>query len=148
MTVNDVIIQWLLEGDVAIQYQTYRDLLEKEDKDLQRKIEREGWGKALLEKRHPEGHWGMGFYQPKWISSHYTILDLKNLNIAPNQFLIKESIHRILKENKGADGGINPGKTIQNSDVCVNGMVMNYACYFRQDESLLHFISADARWWL
>lgn len=36
------IINWLLEGDVSIQYQVQRDLLGKERKDLQQKTESEG----------------------------------------------------------------------------------------------------------
>lgn len=75
------IIEYLLEGDVSIQYQVYRDLLGTERKDLQSRIENEGWGQQFLAKRKAEGHWGDRFYQPKWISSHYTILDLRNLNL-------------------------------------------------------------------
>ena len=32
------IIQWLLDSDVSIQYQTYRDLLGKERNDLRNRI--------------------------------------------------------------------------------------------------------------
>ncbi len=44
------IIDWLLEGDVAIQYQTKRDLLDspgEEDRELQQRIASEGWGKRF-----------------------------------------------------------------------------------------------------
>lgn len=130
----------MLTGDVSIQYQVYRDLLGKERKDLQKRIATEGWGKRFLSKRKSHGHWGRGFYQPKWISSPYTLLDLKNLRIDPVAPQILETIHKIVQEEKSADGGVNPGKTIQNSDVCINGMFMNYACYFGLDESLLRSI--------
>ena len=80
--------------------------------------------------RRPDGHWGRGFYQPKWISTHYTLLDLKHLGIAPDHPQIRESIGQILAHHKEADGGVNPAKTVENSDVCVNGMVLNYAAYF------------------
>ncbi|MEQ9299994.1 MAG: hypothetical protein RIF33_15580, partial [Cyclobacteriaceae bacterium] len=55
------IIEWLLDGDVAIQYQVYRDLLGKERKDLQERIRLEGWGRDFLSKRQPNGHWGQSF---------------------------------------------------------------------------------------
>ena len=42
------IIEWLLEGDVSIQYQVQRDLLGTERKDLQDRILNEGWGKQFL----------------------------------------------------------------------------------------------------
>jgi len=80
---NDELIQWLLDGDVSIQYQVSRDLLGNERKSLRSRIAKEGWGKAFLSKRKENGHWGRGFYQVKWISTHYTLLDLKHLGISP-----------------------------------------------------------------
>jgi len=38
---------------------------------------------------------------------------------------------------KTTDGGVNPAETISQSDVCVNGMFMNYVCYFSIDSKLL-----------
>ena len=131
------IISWLLQGDVSIQYQVYRDLLATPKPRLQKKIETEGWGLKFLSCRMPNGHWGQGFYQPKWICSHYTLLDLKNLNISPDNKLIQETIRLIFNTERAPDGGINPIGTIQKSDVCVNGMVLNYASYFRTQEELL-----------
>lgn len=60
------IIDWLLEGDVSIQYQVHRDLLSDDRKDLQKRIAIEGWGARFLSHRRPDGHWGRKFYQPKW----------------------------------------------------------------------------------
>ena len=74
------IIKWLLQSDVAVQYQVHRDLLKENRTDLQKRILTEGWGAEFLSNRKSDGHWGIGFYQPKWISSHYTLLDIKNLN--------------------------------------------------------------------
>ena len=42
--INDRLIDWLLAGDVAIQYQVYRDLLDEERPDLRARIALEGWG--------------------------------------------------------------------------------------------------------
>ncbi|CZQ99565.1 terpenoid cyclases/protein prenyltransferase alpha-alpha toroid [Trichococcus palustris] len=126
------IIAWLLEGDVAIQYQTRRDLL-KEDPDalspLKARIATEGWGRAFLDRQHPDGHWGRAFYQPKWTSTHYTMLDLRNLCI-PATPEIQKALGIIIATCKGPDGGINPSKEIKQSDVCINGMFLNYASYF------------------
>ncbi len=130
------IIQWLLQGDVAIQYQVYRDLLSTERKDLQKRIAKEGWGAHFLSKRGYNGHWGREFYYPKWSSTHYTLLDLRNLCISPDNSPIQESIDMILKTCKTNDGGILLLKA-KKSDVCVNGMFLNYASYFRADESEL-----------
>ncbi|WP_417410722.1 hypothetical protein [Hoeflea sp.] len=123
-------MSWLLQGDVAIQYQTHRDLLDADRPDLRARIAREGWGKQLLDQRNPDGSWGLDFYRPKWTSSHYTLLSLKGLAIAPDQPIIRESIARILAGYKAVDGGIGCSRGDRKSDVCVNGMVLNYASYF------------------
>ena len=137
-------INWLLEGDVSIQYQVHRDLLSADRKDLQNRIAGEGWGARFLTKRRSDGHWGQKFYQPKWTSSHYTLLDLRNLCIEPDRPEIKASIDMIATTEKGKDGGIRPIGSIEASDVCINGMFLNYASYFRTDpvwlESVVDFI--------
>ena len=145
--IKEQIINWLLEGDVSIQYQVHRDLLSVERKDLRNRIAIEGWGAKYLSKRKTDGHWGMKFYQPKWISSHYTLLDLRNLCIAPDNKLIKESIDIIVSNEKGPDGGILPVGQDQKCDVCLNGMFLNYASYFKTEEktlkSIIDFILAQ-----
>lgn len=138
---EEQVIEWLLKGDVSIQYQAYRDLLGTDRKDLQDRISNEGWGKQFLSKRKLNGHWGDRFYQPKWISTHYTLLDLRNLNPNPNNKLAKESIDQVLNTSKAEDGGIQLGpSTSQHSDVCVNGMFLNYASYFKTSERRLQSI--------
>lgn len=134
------IIQWMLEGDISIQYQVHRDLLSTERKDLQKRIATEGWGAKFLSKRNADGHWGMKFYQPKWTSTHYTLLDLRNLCIAPDHALIKASIDLILDTEKGPDGGIRPISSEQKCDVCINGMFLNYASYFKAKPEKLHSV--------
>jgi hypothetical protein len=127
---DDGLIDWLLEGDVSIQYQVHRDLLDDERPELRDRISKEGWGAEFLARRGGNGHWGRGFYMPKWTSTHYTLLDLKNLGISPDTEAARETIDLILGEKKGVDGGVNPSRTIRESDVCINGMLLNYACYF------------------
>ena len=135
MKENDLLV-WLLQGDVSIQYQVHRDLLNSEQKQLRERIAHEGWGAAFLSYRHQDGHWGRAFYQPKWISTHYTILDLKNLGISPNNEEIRQSLSWILQNHKGSDGGLVTGgaSVITESDLCIDGMFLNYASYFRMDE--------------
>ncbi|WMN10839.1 hypothetical protein QYS49_36195 [Marivirga salinae] len=138
---NQQIIDWLLEGDISIQYQAWRDLLGSDNKKLQDRIAIEGWGSKFLSKQHSNGHWGDRFYQPKWISTHYTLLDLRNLNLPTNNEVVKQTIDLVLQNDKAEDGGICLGpSTIQRSDVCVNGMFLNYASYFMTSEMKLHSI--------
>lgn len=139
---NQQIIDWLLDGDVSIQYQVWRDLLGVNKKELQERIATEGWGQNFLSKRNPDGHWGDRFYQPKWISTHYTLLDLRNLNLPSNNEMVQETIGLVLQHNLADDGGIQLGpSTSQRSDICVNGMFLNYAAYFNTSEEKLHSIT-------
>jgi hypothetical protein len=134
---DDEIINWLLQGDISIQYQTKRDLLDEDDQELKQQILYQGWGKQFLNQRKKEGHWGDRFYQPKWISTHYTLLDIRNLNPASHP-LIQESIDKVLYDLRSEDGGIQLGpSTAHYSDVCVNGMFLNYASYFHSDAKAL-----------
>lgn len=139
-------LEWLLEGDVSLQYLVSRDLLERPLKDLvelQQRIPLEGYGKALFDKQMDNGHWGLSFYQPKWISTHYTLLDLKNLG-TPKTEATTRIIRRITLEEKGDDGGINPSHGGLKSDVCINGMFLNYACWFgvgeKDIESIIDYV--------
>ena len=139
--IDEKLKSWLLDSDPAIQYQVYRDLLDTDRTDIQARIESEGWGAEYLKNRNPDGHWGLKFYQPKWTSSHYTLLEMRNLCMPRNCIPAVESVTMIAVNEKGADGGINPSGTIAQSDVCLNGMFLDYACWFGADEKLLESIA-------
>jgi hypothetical protein len=142
--VDDGVVAWLLQQQPGVRFQAKRDLLATLDVDLQERIGREGDGAVLLAARGPQGHWGRGFYQPKWTSSHYTLLELKNMGLGRDHPSPHETVVRILRDHKGRDGGLNPSRTIRESDVCINGMALGYAAYFgaREDQlaSLVDFL--------
>lgn len=130
------IIKWLLEGDVAIQYQTHRDLLGSDRatlEELKSRIPLEGWGYEILQRQNPGGYWGQRFYQPKWTSTHYTLLDLRNL-CCPRTKEIEKALDLIMETCLGRFGEINGFRGIEESDVCVNGMFLNYSSYFGIEE--------------
>lgn len=134
------IINWLLEGDVSIQYQTHRDLLGINKENLRDRISKEGYGKKLLDLQQKDGHWGGGYYHYKWINTHYTLLELRRLNIKPNN-RIMSVIYNILGTLKTDDGGIMPNPHIWSfSDVCINGMNLFTMCYFGVDKKELKSI--------
>ncbi|MDH3529291.1 MAG: hypothetical protein OEQ28_06975 [Acidobacteriota bacterium] len=138
--VNEETTRWLLEGDRSIQYQVHRDLLGVDRPDLRKRIETEGWGADILSRRRPDGHWGRKFYQPKWTSTHYTLLDLRNLCISPSNRVIRESIDIVAENEKAKDGGILPIGKAQLSDLCINGMFLNYAAYFKTAQEHLESV--------
>ena len=134
------VLSWLLGGDVSIQYQTHRDLLQSEGmllEHLQQRIETEGFGSQLLSARNTSGHWGLWYYQPKWTSTHYTLCDLKSLCLAPSNLIAAEMVERALSECQLPDGGLNFAKSNLPSDMAVNGMFLDYASYFCPKDSRL-----------
>ena len=46
--IDNSLIEWLLDADVSIQYQVYRDLLKADRRDSKEKISKEGWGARFL----------------------------------------------------------------------------------------------------
>lgn len=147
----DNTIKWLLEGDVSVQYMVHRWLLNADDAtltQLQSRIALEGYGARLLSCRNPNGHWGDYYYQPKWISTHYTLLDLQSL-CAPSSLLpCREIITRMLNQCMKADGCLNLSKSDLPSDICVDGMALNCSAYFCADDPRLgklvdHLLSAQ-----
>ncbi|MGC9344270.1 MAG: hypothetical protein ACP5E3_16320 [Bacteroidales bacterium] len=99
--------EWLLDGDISIHYQVYRDLLGQDNQQLRSEIHKRGWTSLLLKVQNSDGHWGNGYYQPKWTSTHYTLLQLRNLWVQPEIPEIQNTIQKILVEEKGKDGGFN-----------------------------------------
>ena len=129
----DDVIRWLLEGDVSLQYLTHRYLLGSGADTLaalQRRIETEGFGVRLLACRGENGHWGRWFYQPKWTSTHYTLTDLKDLGMPQSCAPCREMVTRAFDECMLESGGINFSKTMVQSDMCIDGMILCYAAYF------------------
>jgi len=152
-----IVINWLLAGDVTIQYQVHRDLIDSDQttvKKLQERIASEGWGARYLALQNANGHWGRGYYQPKWTSTHYTLQDLKNLGLPAANLQARASVFMILDHCHEQDGGINYFPQHQVSDVCLGGMVLDFGAWFQPGhptlDSIIDFLlntqMADGGW--
>lgn len=133
------LVGWLLAGDSAIQFQVWRDLLGQERRELQQRAAFDGEAAVILAARGTDGHWGRGFYQPKWTSSHYSLLELRDLQVSPDLAPCSETVALVARE-KGRDGGVNPSGGVRQADVCINGMFLAYACYFRTEPAVLESV--------
>ena len=65
-----------------------------------------GWGAQFFSLQRPDGHWGRGYYQPKWTSPHSTLFDLRNLEPPRDLPTVRAVIEKTLAEMTGPDGGI------------------------------------------
>jgi hypothetical protein len=152
---TDSVIEWLLDGDPAIRWQALRDLVGAAEGTVereQRKVAREGegWGARLLARQDPQGTWagGMssdgGLYSPKWISTTYTMLLLRDFGLPPGHRKARTACKLLLDEGLQRDGGINYGiwgKSWGRSETCVTGMVLSILCHFEYDDRRLDTIA-------
>src|SRR5262245_17011685 len=81
------IIQWLLDSDPSIRWQSMRDLTDESDEVVaiaRSLVAHEGWGARLLDLQASDGQWGGGPYiYPGWISTTDTLLLLRDLGVDP-----------------------------------------------------------------
>lgn len=144
--VDSEVIRWLLAGDVAIQWQVLQDLLVRPKREVlrtRRRIAREGWGARVLALQDAAGTWGTGLYNPKWTSTTYTMLLLRDFGLLPKLPQASTACEILLAQGFRSDGGVNFGS--ERSETCITGMVLSIAAYFehrddRVDEILKHLL--------
>ncbi len=137
---EDARLSWLLAGDVSVAHAVHRDLLGEARPDLRARIATKGWGRRFLAVFGDHGHWGRGFYQPKWISTHDTLLDLRHLELPRGVPQVDGTLASVLAEYRLPDGGIGCRPRSPFSDVCVNGMLLDYSCFFGADALALRSV--------
>ena len=147
------VIQWLLDGDPAIRWQALRDLVWAAERTVERerrKVARDGWGARLLARQDPEGTWAGGqssdggLYSPKWTSTTYTMLTLRDLGLLPSSRQARKACRLLLDGGLQRDGGINYGtwaKWTGRSETCVTGMVLAILSYFEYEDARLDTIA-------
>ena len=136
-------LEWLLAGDPSIRWQALRDLADAPPETVTRERARvadEGWGKRLLQLQDPEGTWAAGLYTPKWTSTTYTMLLLRDLGLPPGNEQAARACTLLLDRGFYSDGGIGFGWG--RSETCVTGMVLSILAYFKMDEDRLDRIAA------
>lgn len=145
----DPVVAWLLDGDPAIVWQTLRDLVGAPARTVARarqRIAREGWGARLLDQQGAGGTWAAGqssedgLYSPKWISTTYTMLLLRDFGLPPRSPQVRRACARLLDDGLQRDGGINYGWWGK-SETCVTGMVLSILSYFEHDDARLDTVA-------
>ena len=150
---TDRTIEWLLGGDPAIRWQALRDLAGAAERSVereQRRVALQGWGARLLARQDPEGTWAGrrgsdgGLYSPKWISTTYTMLLLRDMGLPAGNRQARKACKRLLEGGLQRDGGISYGTWAQwtrRSETCVTGMVLSILSYFKHDDDRLDTIA-------
>jgi hypothetical protein len=92
----------------------------------------------LLGLQDAKGTWGGGLYNPKWTSTTYTLLLLRDLGLSPSQSTQK-ACRILLEQGLRRDGGVNFGADA--SETCITGMTLSVASYFECDDDRLEVIA-------
>ena len=138
------LVEWLLIGDPAIRWQVMQDLLSLSPElvyDERKKVGTTGWGLELLSHQGNDGQWGKGIYNPKWTSTTYTLLLLRQLGLLPGNSQALLGCEQFYFCGFEADGGINLFKNINYSEICINGMILCLLSYFQHPDERIHRIA-------
>jgi hypothetical protein len=93
------------------------------------RVAREGWGARLIDRQDPQGTWANGLssdgglYHPKWISTTYTMLLLRDFGLPATNRHARRACPALLDRGLQADGGINYGWRGR-SETCITGMML------------------------
>lgn len=126
-------IQWLLTGDSIIRYLAEKYLL-----DQPTTHNNEGYIEQYL-KLYDQAteEWGKGIYSPLWISSHYTLLELKYMEISYNHPFYQQAAEKVF------DGlWFNKGKVSSRryQDMCMSAMLLSLVTYGRFEDTRIYEI--------
>ena len=145
-------VRWLVDGDAAIRWQALRDLTGARDRVVERerrRVARKGWGARLLARQGPGGTWAAGrssdgLYSPKWISTTYTMLLLRDFGLPSDDRRARRACRRLLDGGLRPDGGVSYGTWARwtgRGETCVTGMILSILSYFEYDDERLDTIA-------
>lgn len=123
MTIVDV----LLSGDPSVKRLAQVYLLDQETPYTD-----EGWIKEFLSRFNSQkGTWGDGIYSPKWISTFYTMRDLRSLEIDPQHPIYQQGLRTLVYHMW------NPTE-FKEDDVCVVAMLVSLLVYGKYPSTIVN----------
>ncbi len=123
------VIAWLKEGDPSLTPLVERHLLGKKASFTTEGI----IGRYLELFDHETSMWGGGIYSPKWVSTHYTMMELAYMEIDPAHPVYQKAMRKLWRrmwQNYVIDKG-------RDLDLCIVGMLTGLLAYGRAKEALL-----------
>jgi hypothetical protein len=115
-------LEWLLLGDEVVVRLTRMYLLDENANYSYGGL----IGRYLSLYDEKTKKWGNGFYGPKWVSTNYTLLDLKYMEIDPSNSIYQESLtnylNHLFKKYIDKSG-------ITSMDLCLSGMFIKLLSY-------------------
>jgi hypothetical protein len=127
-----------MSGDPAIRWQVLRDLDQAPAADVDRErrlVAETGWAARLMALQDAEGTWAGQMYSPKWVSTTFTLLLLRQLGLPAENVRARIACGLLLDRGLFRDGGISFGWG--RSETCVTSMVLSILAAFRLDDERL-----------
>jgi hypothetical protein len=138
------VVDWLLDGDPAIRWQTLQDLLDAPEEEVaveRARVAHEGWGARLLAEEDSDGLWAGGACFPAdatrdepgqpWTATMHTLQTLQLLGLDPASASARRAVELVAAngrwEHAGQryfDGEVEP---------CINGRTVETGAYFGLD---------------
>jgi hypothetical protein len=143
------VLDWLLDADPSIRWQTLRDLRDAPPGVVaaeRARVASEGWGARLLALQGDDGLWEGGALFPgrdgqplpwdredgqPWTATAYSLVQLQEFGVDPSDTRVRRAVELVRDscrwENAGQpffEGEVEP---------CINGMVVALGAYFGQD---------------
>ena len=158
------VIQWLLDSDPSIRWQTMRDLTDAPADEIaaeRAKVATEGWGARLLALQAPDGTWGGAAWNQGWDSTMHVLTLLREMGLDPASDqarsavgLVHDHVHWPGWDWDGNWRGMDfVGNPFFAGEVepCINGQVGAAGAYFGQDiqriiDRLLREQLSDGGW--
>ena len=152
------VIQWLLDSDPSIRWQTMRDLTDAPDKEIaaeRARVGTEGTGAQLLALQSSNGRWGGAAWNHGWDSTMHVLSLLREMGLDPESSEAQRAVG--LVRDHVTWRGCGPQEADDNPffagevEPCINGQVAASGAYFGQDvqgiiDRLLGEQLADGGW--
>lgn len=150
---SDPVVDWLMEGDPSIRWQTMRDLLGRPEVEWQAERQRipiEGWGASFLGALLTDYTWPPG----RWTGCVWTLLQLVDLGIPPDNPRIQSAAQKFMGDNLTAERADDEKWLLQRMDLCHLGLWLRIGAYFEFESTRLERLAgtilrvqlADGSW--
>jgi hypothetical protein len=134
------VIQWLLDSDPSIRWQTMRDLIRAPADEIaseRARVATEGAGARLLALQGSDGRWGGAAWNRGWDSTMHVLMLLRDMGLDPACDQARRALG--LVRDRVTWQGCGPPECAGNAffegevEPCINGQVAAVGAYFGQD---------------
>jgi hypothetical protein len=129
------VLDWLLDSDPAIRWQTLRDLTDATSDDVAReraRVATEGWGATVLGRQTPNGSFQYEMDTDREWVTFLALVWLRDLGLDPESAQAQRAI-ALVRDNVTWHWWDNNPFFVGEVEPCINGRVLALGAYFGQD---------------